>query len=45
MTDADSGGSKGQAEISHVPKIIRILADNHALLTKGLAAVINGSLT
>ena len=42
MTGADCGGSKGQAAMSDVPKMIRILAaDDHALLRKGLAAVIN----
>jgi DNA-binding NarL/FixJ family response regulator len=38
----DSGCSSGRAKMSNVPKMIRILAvDDHALLRKGLAAVIN----
>jgi DNA-binding NarL/FixJ family response regulator len=40
--DADSGGSTEQVEMSSVPSMIRILAvDDHALLRKGLAAVVN----
>jgi DNA-binding NarL/FixJ family response regulator len=38
----DSGCSAGQVEMSGVPDMIRILAvDDHALLRKGLAAVVN----
>jgi DNA-binding NarL/FixJ family response regulator len=41
----DSGCSTGQVEMSNVPKMIRILAvDDHPLLRKGLAAVVNAEL-
>lgn len=40
--DIDSRGSAGLVKMSNDPKLIRILAvDDHALLRKGLAAVIN----
>ena len=40
--DIDSGFSTGQVGMSNVPKMIRILAaDDHPLLRKGLAAVVN----
>ena len=40
--DAGSGCSTGQVEMSNAPTMIRILAvDDHNLLRKGLAAVIN----
>jgi DNA-binding NarL/FixJ family response regulator len=40
--DVASGCSTGQAKMSDISKMIRILAvDDHALLRKGLAAVIN----
>jgi CheY-like chemotaxis protein len=40
--DVDSGCSAGQVKMSNAPRLIRILAvDDHALLRKGLAAVIN----
>lgn len=40
--DVDSGFSTGQVEMSNASRMIRILAvDDHALLRKGLAAVIN----
>lgn len=40
--DTDSVGSAGQVEMTSVPRMIRILAvDDHALLRKGLAAVVN----
>ncbi len=40
--DIDSHGSAGLVKMSNDPKLIRILAvDDHALLRKGLAAVIN----
>ena len=42
MTGIDSVYSSGQVEMSNVPKMIRILAvDDHDLLRKGLAAVVN----
>ncbi len=40
--DVDSGCSTGQVNMINAPKLIRILVvDDHALLRKGLAAVIN----
>jgi DNA-binding NarL/FixJ family response regulator len=43
--DIDSGCSTGQVEMNNVPKMIRILAvDDHPLLRKGLAAVVNAEL-
>ena len=40
--DTDSGCSSGRVGMSNVAKMIRILAvDDHALLRKGLAAVVN----
>jgi DNA-binding NarL/FixJ family response regulator len=40
--DIDSGSFAGQVEMSNIPSMIRVLAvDDHALLRKGLAAVVN----
>jgi len=43
--DIDSGCSTGRVKMSNIPKMIRILAvDDHPLLRKGLAAVVNAEL-